>query len=73
MPKKHTAISHFRNWKEKSVPGDVPRERVLNWSLNNYIGLANDPEVRKVDAEAPLNGGCLPDGSPYDERSDFPS
>jgi len=25
---------------------------VLVWSLNNYIGLANDPEVRKVDAEA---------------------
>lgn len=25
---------------------------VLNWSLNNYIGLANHPEVRKVDAEA---------------------
>ena len=27
-------------------------KEVLNWSLNNYIGLANDPEVRKVDAEA---------------------
>ena len=25
---------------------------VLVWSLNNYLGLANDPEVRKVDAEA---------------------
>lgn len=25
---------------------------VLNWSLNNYIGLANHPEVRKADAEA---------------------
>ena len=24
---------------------------VLNWSLNNYLGLANDPEVRKADAE----------------------
>ena len=24
---------------------------VLNWSLNNYIGLANDPEVKKADAE----------------------
>ncbi|TCN72826.1 glycine C-acetyltransferase [Acetobacteroides hydrogenigenes] len=25
---------------------------VLNWSLNNYIGLANHPEVRKADADA---------------------
>jgi len=25
---------------------------VLNWSLNNYIGLANHPEVRKADEEA---------------------
>jgi glycine C-acetyltransferase len=25
---------------------------VLNWSLNNYIGLANHPEVRKADTEA---------------------
>lgn len=25
---------------------------VLTWSLNNYLGLANHPEVRKVDAEA---------------------
>jgi glycine C-acetyltransferase len=26
------------------------RER-LNWSLNNYLGLANHPEVRKADVE----------------------
>lgn len=30
---------------------------VLNWSLNNYIGLANDPEVRKIDAEAAVQWG----------------
>ncbi|WP_026210305.1 aminotransferase class I/II-fold pyridoxal phosphate-dependent enzyme [Flexithrix dorotheae] len=25
---------------------------VLNWSLNNYLGLGNHPEIRKFDAEA---------------------
>ena len=32
-------------------------KEVLNWSLNNYIGLANDPEVRKADAEAAAKYG----------------
>jgi glycine C-acetyltransferase len=27
-------------------------KEVLTWSLNNYLGLANNPEVRKTDAEA---------------------
>ena len=30
---------------------------VLNWSLNNYLGLGNHPEVRKVDAEASAQWG----------------
>ena len=30
---------------------------MLNWSLNNYLGLANDPEVRKYDAEVALEYG----------------
>ena len=30
---------------------------VLNWSLNNYLGLANHPEVRKADAEAAAEFG----------------
>lgn len=29
----------------------------LVWSINNYLGLANDPEVRKVDAEAAAEWG----------------
>lgn len=33
-------------------------KEVLNWSLNNYLGLANHPEVRKVDAEAAADWGC---------------
>ena len=38
------------------LEGDIgPRmkfrgKEVLNWSLNNYLGLANHPEVRKADA-----------------------
>jgi glycine C-acetyltransferase len=27
-------------------------KEVLNWSLNNYLGLANHPEIRKVDSES---------------------
>jgi glycine C-acetyltransferase len=27
-------------------------KEVLTWSLNNYLGLANHPEIRKVDADA---------------------
>ncbi|HEY8403406.1 MAG TPA: pyridoxal phosphate-dependent aminotransferase family protein, partial [Flavobacteriales bacterium] len=32
-------------------------KEVLVWSLNNYIGLANDPEIRRVDAEAAAQWG----------------
>ena len=45
------------------LEGDIqPRmkfrgKEVLTWSLNNYIGLANHPEVRKVDAEAAKEWG----------------
>lgn len=37
---------------------------VLTWSLNNYLGLANHPEVRKADAEAAAKWGlAYPMGS----------
>jgi len=32
-------------------------KEVLTWSLNNYIGLANHPEVRKADADAAAEYG----------------
>ncbi len=37
---------------------------VLNWSLNNYLGLGNHPEVRKIDTEATAaHGLAYPMGS----------
>lgn len=39
------------------------KERVI-WSLNNYLGLANHPEVRQADAEAAVKYGlALPMGA----------
>lgn len=32
-------------------------KEVLTWSLNNYLGLANHPEIRKADAEAAAKFG----------------
>ncbi|MDD4108917.1 MAG: aminotransferase class I/II-fold pyridoxal phosphate-dependent enzyme, partial [Prolixibacteraceae bacterium] len=32
-------------------------KKVLTWSLNNYLGLANHPDVRKADAEAATQYG----------------
>lgn len=39
-------------------------KEVLTWSINNYLGLANHPEVREVDAQASSDWGmALPMGS----------
>ncbi len=32
-------------------------KKMLNWSLNNYLGLANHPEVRQADTEATAKYG----------------
>lgn len=32
-------------------------KEVLNWSLNNYLGLANHPAIRKADADASAQWG----------------
>jgi glycine C-acetyltransferase len=52
------------------LEGDIgPRmnfngKTVLNWSLNNYLGLANHPEVRKADADSAAQYGMgLPMGA----------
>lgn len=43
FPKLEGEISSHMNFRGK---------KVLTWSLNNYLGLGNHPEVRKADAEA---------------------
>src|SRR3954469_25499788 len=52
------------------LEGDIDRRMVfrgkerLIWSLNNYLGLANHPEVRKADADAAAKFGlALPMGA----------
>ena len=40
-------------------------KEMLVWSLNNYIGLANHPEVRKTDGEAAVRWGL---GAPMGAR-----
>ena len=39
-------------------------KEVITWSINDYLGLANNPEVRKVDAEAAAKyGSAYPMGA----------
>lgn len=39
-------------------------KKVITWSINDYLGLANHPEVRKVDAEAAAkHGSAYPMGA----------
>lgn len=54
---KHSQIAHgyftFPKLEGEIEPRMTFRgKEKLTWSLNNYIGLANHPEVRKTDAEA---------------------
>lgn len=67
---KHSAIAHgyFMFPKLEGEIGSRMKFRgkeMLVWSLNNYLGLANHPEVRKTDAEAAKQWGF---GTPMGAR-----
>ena len=59
---KHSSVAHGYFAFPKLEGEIAPRmkfrgKEVLTWSLNNYIGLANHPEVRKADAEGAIKYG----------------
>lgn len=55
FPKLEGAIGNRMNFRGKNM---------IVWSLNNYLGLANHPEVRKIDADAAAQFGlALPMGA----------
>ena len=55
FPKLEGPISNRMNFNGKEV---------ITWSVNDYLGLANDPEVRKIDAEAAAKyGSAYPMGA----------
>ena len=66
---KHSKVAHgyftFPKLEGELAPRMMFRgKEVLNWSLNNYLGLGNHPEVRKADAEASAEHGlAYPMGS----------
>ena len=51
-------------WSFPKLEGEIaPRmmfkgKEVLTWSLNNYLGLANHPDIRKADADAAAKWGA---------------
>jgi len=59
---KHAKESHGY-FSFPKLEGDIDRKMIfrgkemLVWSINNYLGFANHPEVRKVDAEAAARWG----------------
>ncbi len=66
---KHSKVAHgyftFPKLEGELGPRMMFRgKEVLNWSLNNYLGLGNHPEVRKADAQGSIDYGlAYPMGS----------
>ena len=47
-------------------------QKMLNWSLNNYLGLANHPEVREADAKGAAEFGMAAPMGARSTRADTP-
>lgn len=67
---KHATVVDDEYFMFPKLEGEIaPRMKfrgreVLNWSLNNYLGLGNHPEIRKADEEAARRWGlAYPMGS----------
>lgn len=68
LAKKKTSLGQYQEVAEgyfmfPKLEGEIAPEmifrgkKVLTWSLNNYLGFANHPEVRKADAEGAVKYG----------------
>ena len=69
--KMHRSLGPIGDWKEQAegyyvfpkLEGDLANrmtfkgKEIVCWSINNYLGLANHPEVRKIDEEASRDWG----------------
>lgn len=69
--KMHKSLGPIGDWKEQAegyyvfpkLEGELANrmtfkgKEIVCWSINNYLGLANHPEVRKIDAEASRDWG----------------
>ncbi len=69
--KMHRSLGPIGDWKEQAegyyvfpkLEGELANrmtfkgKEIVCWSINNYLGLANHPEVRKIDEEASRDWG----------------